>query len=98
MPSLFLFYLWLNYHQTWHDGTLGQIFSKVIKNFADVITMSMTLSNSFLYCSRSKFELRYLLSNLTDILHGGQFSGTDLEFEQKHPIRILFEREKGNFL
>ena len=30
-PPLFLFYLWSNYNQTWHDGTLGQNLSKAIK-------------------------------------------------------------------
>ena len=28
---LFLLYLWSNYNQTWHDGTLGQNLSKAIK-------------------------------------------------------------------
>ena len=28
---LFLLYLWSNYNQTWHDGTLGQNLSKPIK-------------------------------------------------------------------
>ena len=36
----FLLYLWSNYNQTWHDGTLGQNLSKPIKIFADVITRS----------------------------------------------------------
>ena len=31
MPPLFLLYLWSNYNQTWHDGTLGQNLSKAIK-------------------------------------------------------------------
>ena len=30
-PPLFLLYLWSNYNQTWHDGTLGQNLSKAIK-------------------------------------------------------------------
>ena len=30
-PPLFLLCLWSNYNQTWHDGTLGQNLSKVIK-------------------------------------------------------------------
>ena len=30
-PPLFLHYLWSNYNQTWHDGTLGQNPSKAIK-------------------------------------------------------------------
>ena len=28
---LFLLYLWSNYNQTWHDGTLGQNLPKAIK-------------------------------------------------------------------
>ena len=28
---MFLLYLWSNYNQTWHDGTLGQSLSKTIK-------------------------------------------------------------------
>ena len=28
---MFLLYLWSNYNQTWHNGTLGQNFSKAIK-------------------------------------------------------------------
>ena len=30
-PPLLLLYLWSNYNQTWHDGTLGQNLSKAIK-------------------------------------------------------------------
>ena len=29
-PTLFLLYLWSNYNQAWHDGTLGQNLSKAI--------------------------------------------------------------------
>ena len=32
VPPLFLFCLWSNYNQTWHDGTLGQNLSKAIKS------------------------------------------------------------------
>ena len=46
----------------------------------------MMSSSSFLYCCRSKFELPYLLSNLAEIWHTGQFSGADSEFELKNPI------------
>ena len=31
MPPLFLLYLWSNYNQTWHDGTLEQNLSKAVK-------------------------------------------------------------------
>ena len=31
-PLLFLLYLWSNYNQNWHDGTLGQNLSKAIKS------------------------------------------------------------------
>ena len=31
-PPLFLLYLWSNYNQTWHVGTLGQNLSKAIKS------------------------------------------------------------------
>ena len=30
-PPMFLFYLWSNYNQTWHDGSLGQNVSKALK-------------------------------------------------------------------
>ena len=57
----------------------------------------MTSSSIFQYCSRSKFELSYLLSNLPENWHRGQFGGADFEFEPKNPIRIHFEREKYHF-
>ena len=31
VPPLLLLYLWSNYNQSWHDGTLGQNLSKSIK-------------------------------------------------------------------
>ena len=31
MSPLFLLYLWSNYNQSWHDGTLGQSLSKCHK-------------------------------------------------------------------
>ena len=31
VPPLFLLYLWSNYNQTWHDGTLGKNLSKAVK-------------------------------------------------------------------
>ena len=31
VPPLFLLYLWSNYNQAWHDGTLGQNLPKAIK-------------------------------------------------------------------
>ena len=31
VPTSVFFYLWSNYNQTWHDGTLGQNLSKAIK-------------------------------------------------------------------
>ena len=39
----------------------------------------------------------YLLSNLPEILHMGQFKGTDFESEPKHSIWILFECEECHF-
>ena len=57
----------------------------------------MTSSSSFWYRSRSKFKFLYLLSNLAEICHMGQFRGADFESEIKNSIRISFEREKGHF-
>ena len=83
----FLLYLWFNQHQTWHDGSLGQNLSKAIKI---LLTSSLRgkydVIKQFRYRSKSKFELPYLLSNLTEIWHRGQFSGADFEVELKNPV------------
>ena len=72
--SLFLLYLCSNYNQTWHDGTLGQNLSKAIKI---LLTSSpggkYDVIKPFFYCSRSKFEFPYLLSNVAEIWHRSQF-------------------------
>ena len=43
----------------------------------------MASSSSFRYYSKSKFELLYLLPNLAEISHRGQFRGADFQFELK---------------
>ena len=73
-PPLFLLYLWSNYNQTWHGGTLGQNLSKAINI---LLTSSAggkyDVIKPFLYHSKSKFEFPYLLSNGAEIWHRGQF-------------------------
>ena len=65
MPPLFFLYLWWNYNQTWHDGTLGQNLSKAVKRL-----LMSSLGGKY---SRSKFEFPYLLSNGAEIWYRGQF-------------------------
>ena len=42
-----------------------------------------------LYQALFAIEIPYLLSNLAEILHMGQFQGTDSEFELKSDIRAI---------
>ena len=73
-PPLFLLYLWSNYNQTWHAGTLGQNLSKAIKSLlTSALGGKYDVIKPFLYCSRSKFEFPYLLSSGAEIWYRGQF-------------------------
>ena len=58
----------------------------------------MTLSSSFWFCSRLKFELNYLLANLAEIWNKDQVWGADFEFELKNPIWVCCRQDKSHFL
>ena len=61
MPPLFLLYLWSNYNQTWHDGTLEQSLLKAIK-----ILLTSSLGGKYdvikLFLVSFQVKIRVLLS------------------------------------
>ena len=77
VPPLFLLYLWSNYNQTWHDGTLGQNLSKAIEI---LLTSSLggkyDVIKPFLVSFQVKIRVPLFLvqcSNGAEIWHRGQF-------------------------
>ena len=94
-PPLFLLYLWSNYNQTWHGGTLGQNLSKAIKGLLkSSLGHKYDVNKPFLVSFQVKIP--YLLPN--ELKFGTRVSSEALISNSSQKIRYKYVlKEKMRF-